>query len=410
MKITKKLFKGLLLILLVCYCSIIVTNILAHRDIYLWDFKAYYYAAKAFILGQNPYDAKYVSEASGSIIFYGYPYPPLTILFFELFLPLEYNKAFFIFFCLNCAFLVNIFLIWKNKFIEKGSSYLFFIFCLLAFNSTINLGLRAGNFTICEQFLLWSAFALFLENELLLFSLIIVLAASFKIQPVMFLFLLLATDDKRKYSYFIWSFFAFFFVLTLSYAFRPTLFHEFLNYISKIDERGITNPSTLALIQDLLKMCKKNFGLVLPKITGFIIYVVAVTTLVVLSMRSFRLLKFIGTEKKKMLVFLSCLLYALALPRFKDYSFILLIVPTYYIIMKTDRVKSYALFFILTIISAKYITLPGLGIVYNFIWKYYPLLIAYFIFGVYICEISQMYRKEMLGSGKPALQPSKTQV
>ena len=163
-------------------------------------------------------------------------------------------------------------------------------------------------------------------------------------------------------------------------------------------------------IQDLLKMCKKNFGLVLPKITGFIIYVVAVTTLVVLSMRSFRLLKFIGTEKKKMLVFLSCLLYALALPRFKDYSFILLIVPTYYIIMKTDRVKSYALFFILTIISAKYITLPGLGIVYNFIWKYYPLLIAYFIFGVYICEISQMYRKEMLGSGKPALQPSKTQV
>lgn len=85
MKVAKKLLKGLLFIFLVCYCSIIVTNILTHQDFYQWDFKVYYYAAKTFILGQNPYDAKCISEASGSIIYYGYPYPSLTILFFELF-------------------------------------------------------------------------------------------------------------------------------------------------------------------------------------------------------------------------------------------------------------------------------------------------------------------------------------
>ena len=159
-------------------------------------------------------------------------------LIFWVILSLGYSKAFFIFLCLNCALLVSIFLIWENKFIEKGSLYLFFIFCLLAFNSTSNLGLRAGNLTICEQFLLWSAFALFLENELLLFSLLIVLVASFKIQPVMFLFLSLATDDKRKYFYFIWSFLAFFIVLSLPHVFHPMFFHEILKYVSKIEERG----------------------------------------------------------------------------------------------------------------------------------------------------------------------------
>jgi hypothetical protein len=170
------------------------------------------------------------------------------------------------------------------------------------------------------------------------------------------------------------------------------------------------NPATMALIKDLLKMCQKNFGLILPKISGFIIYVIVVTALVVLSMRSYRLIKYIGSEKKKILIFLSYLLYALTVPCFKDYSYMLLIVPTYYIIMKTNYAKVYTLFFILAIISAKYITLPGLNVVYYFVWDYYPLLIVYFIFGVYLCEIAQMYQKETLGSGKPALQPSKTQV
>jgi len=394
MKVTKKLLKALLFIFLVCYCSIIAINILTHQDIYQWDFKAYYYAAKTFVLGHNPYDAECISEVSGSVIYYGYPYPPLTILFFELFLPLGYNNAFFIFFCLNCILLASVFLIWKNKFIGKGSVYLFFIFCLLVFNSTINLGLRAGNFAICEQFLLWCAFALFLENKLFLFSLLIVVAASFKIQPIMFLFILLATDDKNKYFYFVWSFLVFFVILSLSYVLHPTFFHEFLKYVSKIDEKEITNPATLVLIKNLLAMCENNFGLILPKITGFIIYVIVVISLVVLSMRSFKLIKYIGLEKKKMLIFLSCLLYALTIPRFKDYSYMLLIVPTYYIIIKTNCVKAFTLFFILTIISAQYVTLPGLTVVYYFLWKYYPLLIAYFIFGVYLCEIAQCTGKK----------------
>ena len=133
MKVTKKLLKVLGFIFLVCYCAIIIMEILTHQDFYQWDFRFCYSAAKSFVLGQNPYEAKYILGPYGPIGYFSYLYSPLTILFFKFFLPLHDSNAFFIFFCLNCILLAGIFIIWKNKFIEKAQFiyFLYFVCSLL---------------------------------------------------------------------------------------------------------------------------------------------------------------------------------------------------------------------------------------------------------------------------------------
>ena len=99
-------------------------------------------------------------------------------------------------------------------------------------------------------------------------------------------------------------------------------------------------------------------------------------------------LKSAKVENSRMLeVFLVCLVYALIHPRFKDYAYILLIVPAYFIIMNNRYTKTNPFVFFLAILVYPPFIVPGTEIVFMFFWKYYPLVVAYVIWGMYLHEI-----------------------
>jgi hypothetical protein len=92
-------------------------------------------------------------------------------------------------------------------------------------------------------------------------------------------------------------------------------------------------------------------------------------------------------DREKMILFLICLVYALIHPRFKDYAYMLLIVPSYFI-MKTTRLKNaFPFIFVLSILAAPHLLLPGFDILSALVWRFFPLAIAYIIWGLYLYEI-----------------------
>jgi hypothetical protein len=89
-------------------------------------------------------------------------------------------------------------------------------------------------------------------------------------------------------------------------------------------------------------------------------------------------------------VYLICLLYALIHPRMKDYMYLLLIVPSYYIIKNTRYTRLAPFLFILFILSNQSLTLPIFSSVMSLVWSYYPLMIAYCVWGIYLYEIYKL--------------------
>ena len=169
----------------------------------MWDFSAYYWAAKASIAGLDPYSVHDVSGIAGQEIF-PYLYPPLvTRLFYPLaLLPPVFARLVYI--GLQYLSLCLSFLIWKDIIRYSGvkvdASRDFFAFRLLvlcfAFNAALILNLRAGQVSIFENLFLWASVIAIIRSKYALFSVTVVLAALVKFTPVGLA--LFALIDKRQ--------------------------------------------------------------------------------------------------------------------------------------------------------------------------------------------------------------------
>lgn len=390
----KNLINKVLGVLLIAYSIFIVFSIAIDRNHHFWDFKAYYYSAKAFQQGVNPYLPSEVSKIAKSDIRLTYPYPPVTLLFFKLFLLFNYSTAYFLFLSLNCILVIWLIHLWTKEFLEHDVDILFYIFCLLAFNGAIYRGFRSGNFVIIEQSLICLALFLFLRKNLLGFCTVIIIAASFKLQPVLFLFMLFLSDYKKRYLYFIYSLIIFLVILAVSYLLYPSIFLNFVHFVFHIDERGQINPSTLSLIRDLFQLAKERFKFIIPAIVPLAVYCSIILGIIFVTLRSFRMLILSKVKnKEKIIVFLFCVMYSLILPRSKDYAYILLLVPSYFIIKKAVFIKTHFLYFIFILLPCIYVSLPGFSVSFNFLWNYYSLIIAYFIWALYVWGF--IYRQDI---------------
>jgi hypothetical protein len=271
---------------------------------------------------------------------------------------------------------------------------------LFGFGGAIFLDLAAGNISLIEQCLLWSAFYFFLKRKMLPFGLLILIAAIFKIVPILFLFLLLLVENKRKYLYFA-SFLGLFIVIMLSsYLTEPALFSSFIQNLFRFSDIGIVNPSNFSLLSSVLLGSGKITGVFFPDWVILIPFLIIVVAILAVSLRAFRALKISELGSKKLVaLFLACLVYALVLPRFKDYSYILLLPPAYFIIKKTENVGAFPFVFILTIISsARFEVLPGLNAIFRAFWSYYPLFLAYMVWGLYLYYIFVQARRSPSGA------------
>ena len=373
-------------ILLLAYFITLILHISAHDDQYLWDFRTHREAGKVLAAGENPYDADTLFPKARTRFLY--TYPPVTLFFYRLFALPDYKTAFHIFLIGKFILLIGLVYFWKRAFLKDDGGPLFYFFCLLAFNSTVFLDMIAGNINLVQQALLWLGFSFYIKGRYKLFCLFTLIAASFKMTPIYFLILMLLPDDKNKYKYFFGAGAIFLAYLLIQYLIVPELFTGFIkNALIVVGEKGDVAPSTNKLIAGIFEIFSKITGMTIPHALQSAIFILIAAAVVLVSYKACMRLKKEEINNRAMLeVFVVCLVYALIHPRFKDYGYILLLVPSFYIIKNIHYSKIAPFLFILFIMSNR-MMLPIVSSIYDILWAYYPLMVAYCVWGIYLYEI-----------------------
>ena len=375
----------------------VLLRILLIADKCQWDFEVYYYAAKAYSAGLNPYDPYNLCELTGrwapQILFF--PYFPVSIFLFEPFTLLSLEAAKYVFFFVKCGLLSYLFYLWQTKFLKNPSDPFFALFSLFAFNATIFLDIRSGNVSIIEQALIWSALVAFVSNRVWHFSVLISLAAVFKMTPLAFAGLLLLGRSPVKQRCLLIIVLGVIVVCFLTWLADPVMLGQFLLCTSRWTEGdrfflNAINPSTLSLVKFLSQGVSKVTSISVSRSLQWGSYLAIVIPIVFLSWKAFLRLDMGDLQHRKIAVCLACLVYALALPRFYDYQWILLLVPTYFIMLRLDVVRAYPAIFILAVLAGEYQTpLPGSVYVFGVVWNYYPLIVAFIIWAMYVVIIQR---------------------
>jgi hypothetical protein len=373
-------------ILLLAYFVTLILHVSSHYDQYLWDFRTHREAGKILAAGSNPYDADMLFPKARTRFLY--TYPPVTLFFYRLFAIPEYKTAFHIFLIAKFILLIGLVYFWKREFLKGDSGPLFYVFCLLAFNSAVFLDMIAGNINLVQQAMLWLGFGFYIKARYKLFCLFVLIAASFKMTPIFFLILMLLPDDKNKYKYFFSAGAVFLAYLLIQYVIVPDLFTGFIkNALEVVGEPGGVVPSTNKMVAGIFETIAKITGLSVPKAIVSGLFIMVAAAVVFFSYKACMRIKLAESNKRAILeVFVVCLVYALIHPRFKDYGYILLLVPSFYIIKNTRYTKVAPFLFILFIMSNR-MMLPIAASIYDIIWAYYPLVVAFCVWGIYLYEI-----------------------
>lgn len=369
-------------------------NLYRHLDEWQWDFRIYYHAAKADIAGRNPYDPATVAHFAQRRVLGGYAYPPATLAFFKPFTLASFDVARHLFFVFKSLLVIGLVVLWRTRFSSIRTALVLYLACLFAFNNTIYVDLRAGNISLVEQALLWPAFYFFVKDQLGKFCVLVLLASSFKLVPIVFLLLLLTELDRRRVMLLLASLAAFAGFLLISRGVQPELFDGFLENAAKTNTEKIKilNPSSYAFSADLMSSLFGSGEAPADPALGKAMYgglVLLVLTLTAWAVR--RLQRRELPERKELYVFLACFAYALCAPRFKDYSFILLIAPAAYII-DTHARKISALPIVLGLLCLPLVNvpMPGLQSIALIVPDYYPLVLAMLLWGLTLSRVYEL--------------------
>lgn len=352
-----------------------------------WDFKTYYSAANAFLQGLNPYPLETLNEVSGSNIQFRYVYPPLTLWAFAPFVSLPYETSATSFLFLKILATLTLIRLWATCFLDTPHWALFSLFCLFGFNATFYSDFSAGNISVFEQLALWTAFLFFLRERYVAFAALVLLTASFKLAPILFLGLLWCTDYPRKHRLIAASLGVFATSMLLTWLVSPDLFLSFLDNLSQPGGRGWVNPSSFVFISRAVERIGEMTGFQLPPIVSVLTFAVIISALMFIAIATVRNgISLDDPQRAKTVLYFLIVTYALLLPRFKDYSFILLIVPAYFILLKS-RLSAIPVLFVLFMIPF-HSALPGLG----FLANYSSLWLAGFLFYLYVLEFKRVVR------------------
>lgn len=386
-------------LILAAYCIGMVIYVAINDDQFQWDFRIYYYAAEADAIGLNPYDSETISTLAKMPIGLNFVYHPICLFIFKPLLAMDYKTAYDLYLLAKCAVLLAIMLLWRKEYSVCRDGPMFYLFCVLAFNSAIPLDLMAGNVSIFEQLFIWLSFSFLLRGKPLLFMISVVVASMFKISPLILLTLGPIVMGKRGYYFLFGGLISFGLILVISYISDPALFGNFIKNAAALNERGIVDPSVLALIKDPFILLERRAGISLPIGIAYALYAGGIIAILTVSRKSYLLLKNSHIEEKNMLIiFFVCVVLALVLPRFKSYSYILLIVPSYYLIKSITIKNVYPFLFIAMILTTvSRWNIPGSQIMIRAFWDYYSLLLAFGIWLLYIKYIKILLRENDSG-------------
>jgi hypothetical protein len=312
----------------------VLWQILGKLHLYQWDVVVYWWGGRAFAHGASPYGA-----IPGQPEYLHFVYPPLLAAVFAPLAPLNESAAKLLWLVLKLLAFWGTVRIWLRATGVQRIAVPPVFFFTFAFGSAVLVDVTAGNIAIFEQCLLWIAFAALLARRPWTFTLVVVLVAQFKLTPIFFLGLLLVIDERPRWAHFLAGT-ALFVALTGANALLlPGQTREFLSSVSSLAERGWGDPSTLGVMQDLVDQLR-GLRLPLPEATGYALYVAAVAALLGHTVRWWRAQRVAGTLDRTVVVLVSLAVYALVMPRMKDYSYVALLPVAWYVLAGPQAVTA----------------------------------------------------------------------
>jgi glycosyl transferase family 87 len=290
------------------------------------DLRIYRAAAQAWAEGRDPYQPGALVGPAGNRQELPFVYPPVSLPLMRALLAFDHRTTYFAFFVLKMAAVAALVALWRRRLFPDDdlAGACLYLFCALAYAQTIKMDVRAGNISVFEQLPIWTAILAFLRRRPRAFAALVAAAALFKLTTAGLLLLLLLDRSRRSLAALAAGVAGLALVHGVSAALRPDLFAGFLRNAAALDDRGKTNPCTLALIRDGIE---RLAGGHVPGHLDMILYGLAVLLIGLTTLSVARRQGRAGS--------LECFLFAFALaaPRFKDYSYILLIPPSVYVVV-----------------------------------------------------------------------------
>jgi hypothetical protein len=360
-------------VLLVAYALGVVIDLAIHTDKYQWDFATYYYAGQATRAGMNPYELESLSTVAGKDVGFPFAYSPVVLPAFSLLSHLPFAWAYWVYLALKVVCLGVLVWVWRTRFVADGPSLPLYLLCIFGFGGAIYADLAAGNVSVFEQVALWLALIALIQDRPIRFGILVILASLFKLTPILFAILLILPGLRRRIGAFSGTMAGFLALNGLAYLVAPGLYRDFLTTIPQLDDRGAINPSTLALLRDLGDLLTRK-GLAVSPLVEWLLYgvfavaIVAITWLVLSRRRG---------EDGRLPIVLVCLAFALVMPRFKNYAYILLIPPACLVLQHMVDGWAGELGLLLLLLSYTPPVPFGFGeTARNLLWGYYPWLLA----------------------------------
>lgn len=291
------------------------------------DLRSYYFAARAWDHSQTPYAPHVIAAVSGEDRPVPYfVYSPATLPLFGALqrVPLPFARLLFL--ILKLAAVVGLVIVWLRMYPrEVRPSVIFILTLILGYDEAILRDVRAGNVSVFEQLLLWSGLLMLVRGSLHSAGIGIAASAFFKQVTGGFLLLLPVRAGGRAAGALALGGSVLVAPHLFAAALDPNLFREFLARSSgTLLEEGQTNPSTLIVAWQTAQILGVSRG------WGTMAYVLVATA----ALACFAALVWRRQLARDPLLLVStaAFAYALALPRMKDYSYILLLMPSLHVV------------------------------------------------------------------------------
>lgn len=378
-------------------------RIATDRDHFQWDLRVFHAAPAILEDGRNPYDRETSVEIPSDL---SYLYPPIVLYALAPISELSYESAYQLWFGLKLLALIALVIVWRRAFEKVDASWLVLLLLTFGFNSALLRDFAAGNVALFEQLGLWFAFYCLLQRRPYLAGAVIAVIAQVKLMPVVFLGLLLATPAGSRWKPFVASLALFLALLATNFMLLPQLSMQFLEvFVSgnqNLDERGVLNPSMLSLVRDLAEFGSER-GVPLPPLFAnsvYLGYVIAIGLFLVWVLR--RYWNELSRVDARLLIYLACLIYVLTMPRVKDYTYIILLMPALHILRSMRSGPLIPLIAVLMLMPAASTYVPGLAR-HAILWahSYLPLFAAVAMFGIlghgFYVAVSE--RRDIFGGG-----------
>jgi hypothetical protein len=311
--------------LLLAFGLVLLVGVRWHA--YQWDFYMFHGSANDFLHGISPYRGEGLS-------FY---HTPLTLYFYALFVRLPFPVAYELWIGLKVVALSALFLLWTRRFLQLDCRWTTTLFFLFAYNGTIYSDLVSGNISTFEQLGLWFGFAALLRGRYAAFCLCVILVAQFKLTPILFALLLLIVPRRPQWTWFVVCCAGFAAVFALNFVLQPALLHDFFTVAPALDERGTLAPGTLAFVRDVIDLAGGAHYSDRTRVDELAFLSAALAVGVVSALTVVRHRLRASEPNARALIYFACLAYALMIPRMKTYSYILLLIPTLYVLRALPR-------------------------------------------------------------------------